>query len=79
LLYETSECRFPNCCCFLFLFSALTEGYVGSLHENRHGSSVQIRRRKASGDSYWAYSGELTHTILEGNVTGTLATPKLPV
>uniref|UniRef100_A0A8C4W4U9 Receptor-type tyrosine-protein phosphatase gamma n=1 Tax=Gopherus evgoodei TaxID=1825980 RepID=A0A8C4W4U9_9SAUR len=35
----------------------LTEGYVGSLHENRHGSSVQIRRRKASGDSYWAYSG----------------------
>ncbi|XP_068550111.1 receptor-type tyrosine-protein phosphatase gamma isoform X2 [Anas acuta] len=37
--------------------SALTEGYVGSLHENRHGSSVQIRRRKASGDPYWAYSG----------------------
>uniref|UniRef100_G1N9M2 Receptor-type tyrosine-protein phosphatase gamma n=1 Tax=Meleagris gallopavo TaxID=9103 RepID=G1N9M2_MELGA len=36
---------------------ALTEGYVGSLHENRHGSSVQIRRRKASGDPYWAYSG----------------------
>uniref|UniRef100_A0A8C3INX1 protein-tyrosine-phosphatase n=1 Tax=Chrysemys picta bellii TaxID=8478 RepID=A0A8C3INX1_CHRPI len=44
-----------------FIFSALTEGYVGSLHENRHGSSVQIRRRKASGDSYWAYSGE--HTV----------------
>lgn len=42
-----------------FLFPALTEGYVGSLHENRHGSSVQIRRRKASGDPYWAYSGEL--------------------
>ncbi|XP_036246675.1 receptor-type tyrosine-protein phosphatase gamma [Molothrus ater] len=38
-------------------FPALTEGYVGSLHENRHGSSVQIRRRKASGDPYWAYSG----------------------
>ncbi|KYO25037.1 receptor-type tyrosine-protein phosphatase gamma isoform B [Alligator mississippiensis] len=36
---------------------ALTEGYVGSLHESRHGSSVQIRRRKASGDPYWAYSG----------------------
>ncbi|XP_074054939.1 receptor-type tyrosine-protein phosphatase gamma isoform X2 [Macrotis lagotis] len=36
---------------------ALTEGYVGALHENRHGSSVQIRRRKASGDPYWAYSG----------------------
>ncbi|XP_050168830.1 receptor-type tyrosine-protein phosphatase gamma [Myiozetetes cayanensis] len=38
-------------------FPALTEGYVDSLHENRHGSSVQIRRRKASGDPYWAYSG----------------------
>ncbi|CAM9349630.1 unnamed protein product [Bubo scandiacus] len=38
-------------------FPALTEGYVGSLHDNRHGSSVQIRRRKASGDPYWAYSG----------------------
>ncbi|KAM4768868.1 receptor-type tyrosine-protein phosphatase gamma isoform 3-T3 [Cyanocitta cristata] len=38
-------------------FPALTEGYVGSLHENRHGSSAQIRRRKASGDPYWAYSG----------------------
>uniref|UniRef100_A0A7M4G1P0 Receptor-type tyrosine-protein phosphatase gamma n=1 Tax=Crocodylus porosus TaxID=8502 RepID=A0A7M4G1P0_CROPO len=37
--------------------AALTEGYVGSLHESRHGSSVQIRRRKASGDPYWAYSG----------------------
>uniref|UniRef100_A0A8C9J4H8 Uncharacterized protein n=1 Tax=Panthera tigris altaica TaxID=74533 RepID=A0A8C9J4H8_PANTA len=37
---------------------ALTEGYVGALHENRHGSSAQIRRRKASGDPYWAYSGE---------------------
>ncbi|XP_042303203.1 receptor-type tyrosine-protein phosphatase gamma isoform X3 [Sceloporus undulatus] len=36
---------------------ALTEGYDGSLHESRHGSSVQIRRRKASGDLYWAYSG----------------------
>uniref|UniRef100_A0A452RKY5 Uncharacterized protein n=1 Tax=Ursus americanus TaxID=9643 RepID=A0A452RKY5_URSAM len=35
---------------------ALTEGYVGALHENRHGSSAQIRRRKASGDPYWAYS-----------------------
>ncbi|XP_053143879.1 receptor-type tyrosine-protein phosphatase gamma isoform X2 [Hemicordylus capensis] len=36
---------------------ALTEGYDGTLHESRHGSSVQIRRRKASGDLYWAYSG----------------------
>ncbi|XP_075430897.1 receptor-type tyrosine-protein phosphatase gamma isoform X2 [Ascaphus truei] len=33
------------------------EGNVGSLHENRHGSSVQIRRRKAMGEPYWAYSG----------------------
>uniref|UniRef100_A0A8C3INV1 protein-tyrosine-phosphatase n=1 Tax=Chrysemys picta bellii TaxID=8478 RepID=A0A8C3INV1_CHRPI len=38
---------------YVVCFPALTEGYVGSLHENRHGSSVQIRRRKASGDSYW--------------------------
>nr|XP_056711267.1 receptor-type tyrosine-protein phosphatase gamma isoform X2 [Euleptes europaea] len=38
-------------------FPALTEGYDGSLHESRHGSSAQIRRRKASGDLYWAYSG----------------------
>ncbi|KAL0600929.1 hypothetical protein AAY473_030808, partial [Plecturocebus cupreus] len=37
--------------------TALTEGYVGALHENRHSSAVQIRRRKASGDPYWAYSG----------------------
>ncbi|XP_043374103.1 receptor-type tyrosine-protein phosphatase gamma isoform X6 [Dermochelys coriacea] len=42
---------------YVVCFPALTEGYVGALHENRHGSSVQIRRRKASGDSYWAYSG----------------------
>ncbi|XP_016156826.1 PREDICTED: receptor-type tyrosine-protein phosphatase gamma [Ficedula albicollis] len=38
-------------------FPALSEGFVGSLQESRHGSSVQIRRRKASGDPYWAYSG----------------------
>nr|XP_016850680.1 PREDICTED: receptor-type tyrosine-protein phosphatase gamma isoform X4 [Anolis carolinensis] len=57
-------------CCWIFFFKitvsvlhyvvcfpALTEGYDGSLHESRHGSSVQIRRRKASGDLYWAYSG----------------------
>nr|XP_033781663.1 receptor-type tyrosine-protein phosphatase gamma isoform X1 [Geotrypetes seraphini] len=42
---------------YVLCFPALTEGYVGSLHEGRHGSSVQIRRRKASGDPYWAYSG----------------------
>lgn len=44
---------------YVVCFPALTEGYVGTLHENRQGSSVQaqIRRRKASGDPYWAYSG----------------------
>ncbi|XP_020660643.3 receptor-type tyrosine-protein phosphatase gamma isoform X1 [Pogona vitticeps] len=42
---------------YVVCFPALTEGYDGSLHESRHGSSVQIRRRKASGDLYWAYSG----------------------
>ncbi|XP_074862302.1 receptor-type tyrosine-protein phosphatase gamma isoform X4 [Carettochelys insculpta] len=42
---------------YVVCFPALTEGYVGLPHENRHGSSVQIRRRKASGDPYWAYSG----------------------
>ncbi|KAL6034750.1 hypothetical protein STEG23_033977, partial [Scotinomys teguina] len=35
---------------------ALTEGYVGALQESRQSSSLQIRRRKASGDPYWAYS-----------------------
>ncbi|XP_044307744.1 receptor-type tyrosine-protein phosphatase gamma isoform X3 [Varanus komodoensis] len=44
-------------CLVQHVLSALTEGYDGSLHESRHGSSVQIRRRKASGDLYWAYSG----------------------
>ncbi|XP_060095403.1 receptor-type tyrosine-protein phosphatase gamma isoform X3 [Heteronotia binoei] len=42
---------------YVVCFPALTEGYDSSLHESRHGSSVQIRRRKASGDLYWAYSG----------------------
>ncbi|XP_048212025.1 receptor-type tyrosine-protein phosphatase gamma isoform X3 [Perognathus longimembris pacificus] len=42
---------------YVVCFPALTEGYVGALQEDRHGSSVQIRRRKASGDPYWAYSG----------------------
>ncbi|XP_075406068.1 receptor-type tyrosine-protein phosphatase gamma isoform X2 [Tenrec ecaudatus] len=42
---------------YVVCFPALTEGYVGTLQESRHGSSVQIRRRKASGDPYWAYSG----------------------
>ncbi|XP_059796090.1 receptor-type tyrosine-protein phosphatase gamma isoform X3 [Balaenoptera ricei] len=48
--------RLPHFLCVLTL-RALTEGYMGSLHENRQGSSAQIRRRKASGDPYWAYSG----------------------
>lgn len=43
---------------YVVCFPALTEGYVGTLQETRQGSSVQIRRRKASGDPYWAYSGE---------------------
>lgn len=42
----------------VFSLAALTEGYVGALQESGQGSSVQIRRRKASGDPYWAYSGE---------------------
>ncbi|XP_059878804.1 receptor-type tyrosine-protein phosphatase gamma isoform X3 [Delphinus delphis] len=42
---------------YVVCFPALTEGYMGALHENRQGSSAQIRRRKASGDPYWAYSG----------------------
>uniref|UniRef100_A0A2K5KW06 Uncharacterized protein n=1 Tax=Cercocebus atys TaxID=9531 RepID=A0A2K5KW06_CERAT len=49
---------------------ALTEGYVGALHENRHGSAVQIRRRKASGDPYWAYSGK--SSCSDGGHTGQL-------
>nr|XP_004661322.1 receptor-type tyrosine-protein phosphatase gamma isoform X1 [Jaculus jaculus] len=42
---------------YVVSFPALTEGYVGALQADRHGSSAQIRRRKASGDPYWAYSG----------------------
>ncbi|KAM9325909.1 receptor-type tyrosine-protein phosphatase gamma [Gastrophryne carolinensis] len=57
------------CCWLLFLktcasvlqhvlcLPAFTEGSVGALQENRHGSSVQIRRRKAAGEPYWSYSG----------------------
>ncbi|KAM4720990.1 receptor-type tyrosine-protein phosphatase gamma isoform 2-T2 [Rhinophrynus dorsalis] len=33
------------------------ENNIGSLHESRHGSSVQIRRRKAAAEPYWSYSG----------------------
>ncbi|XP_040215054.1 receptor-type tyrosine-protein phosphatase gamma isoform X5 [Rana temporaria] len=42
---------------YVLCYPAYTEGNVGALHENRHGSSVQIRRRKASGEPYWSYSG----------------------
>ena len=50
---------------WLSCLPALTEGYVGSLHDNRQGSSAQVRRRKASGDPYWAYSGKLTCSDLD--------------
>lgn len=62
---------FPGWCSVLLELSslaALTEGYSGTLHENRHGSSAQIRRRKASGDPYWAYSGELTCSVRPVNI-----------
>nr|AAH47734.1 PTPRG protein [Homo sapiens] len=55
---------------YVVCFPALTEGYVGALHENRHGSAVQIRRRKASGDPYWAYSGK--SSCSNGDHTGQL-------
>ncbi|KAM5280290.1 receptor-type tyrosine-protein phosphatase gamma isoform 2-T2 [Ctenodactylus gundi] len=42
---------------YVVCFPALTEGYAGALHDDTQGGSVQIRRRKASGDAYWAYSG----------------------
>uniref|UniRef100_A0A4W3H4C4 protein-tyrosine-phosphatase n=1 Tax=Callorhinchus milii TaxID=7868 RepID=A0A4W3H4C4_CALMI len=35
----------------------LTEGHVGSLQENKLKNVIHIRRRKESGDPYWAYSG----------------------
>uniref|UniRef100_A0A670Y3U1 Uncharacterized protein n=1 Tax=Pseudonaja textilis TaxID=8673 RepID=A0A670Y3U1_PSETE len=56
---------------YVVCFPALTEGYDGPLHESRHGSLVQIRRRKASGDLYWAYSGELGWTRKVWQVTRT--------
>ncbi|XP_004631762.1 receptor-type tyrosine-protein phosphatase gamma [Octodon degus] len=43
---------------YVVCFPALTEGYAGAPQDGRRGSSVQIRRRKASGDPYWAYSGD---------------------
>ncbi|XP_041046960.1 receptor-type tyrosine-protein phosphatase gamma-like [Carcharodon carcharias] len=35
----------------------LTEDHVGSLQENEFESVIHIRRRRESGDPYWAYSG----------------------
>ncbi|XP_073425909.1 receptor-type tyrosine-protein phosphatase gamma isoform X2 [Dendrobates tinctorius] len=42
---------------YVLCYSAYTEGNVGAQHENRHGSSLQIRRRKAASEPYWSYSG----------------------
>ncbi|XP_073500748.1 receptor-type tyrosine-protein phosphatase gamma isoform X2 [Phyllobates terribilis] len=42
---------------YVLCYPAYTEGNVGAQHENRHGSSVQIRRRKAVSEPYWSYSG----------------------
>ncbi|XP_032892523.1 receptor-type tyrosine-protein phosphatase gamma [Amblyraja radiata] len=46
-------------CRFLFADSlpTLTEDHVGSLQENELGNLIHIRRRRESGDPYWAYSG----------------------
>ncbi|XP_041417756.1 receptor-type tyrosine-protein phosphatase gamma isoform X1 [Xenopus laevis] len=41
----------------LLCYPAFTEGNSGSLHGNRPGSTVQIRRRKAAAEPYWSYSG----------------------
>ncbi|XP_067854932.1 receptor-type tyrosine-protein phosphatase gamma-like isoform X1 [Heptranchias perlo] len=35
----------------------LTEDHVGSLQENKLENVIHIRRRRESGDPYWAYSG----------------------
>ncbi|XP_072328468.1 receptor-type tyrosine-protein phosphatase gamma-like isoform X4 [Scyliorhinus torazame] len=35
----------------------LTEDHVGSLQENEFENVIHIRRRRESGDPYWAYSG----------------------
>ncbi|CAH2313006.1 receptor-type tyrosine- phosphatase gamma isoform X2 [Pelobates cultripes] len=40
---------------YVLCYPAYTEGNIG--HDNRHGSSVQIRRRKAAAEPYWSYSG----------------------
>ncbi|XP_069795616.1 receptor-type tyrosine-protein phosphatase gamma-like isoform X1 [Narcine bancroftii] len=47
-------------CRFLFADSlpTLTEDHVGSLQENRLENVIHIRRRRESGEPYWAYSGK---------------------
>ncbi|XP_053326181.1 receptor-type tyrosine-protein phosphatase gamma isoform X2 [Spea bombifrons] len=42
---------------YVLCYPAYTEGTVGPLHDNNHGSSVQLRRRKAASEPYWSYSG----------------------
>uniref|UniRef100_A0A803KED2 Receptor-type tyrosine-protein phosphatase gamma n=1 Tax=Xenopus tropicalis TaxID=8364 RepID=A0A803KED2_XENTR len=42
---------------YVLCYPAFTEGNSGSLHGNRPGSTVQIRRRKAPAEPYWSYSG----------------------
>ncbi|KAM4651356.1 receptor-type tyrosine-protein phosphatase gamma isoform 2-T2 [Discoglossus pictus] len=41
---------------YVLCYPAYTEGNVGPL-QSRHGSSVQVRRRKAASEPYWSYSG----------------------
>ncbi|XP_072328464.1 receptor-type tyrosine-protein phosphatase gamma-like isoform X2 [Scyliorhinus torazame] len=43
--------------CFEASLGALTEDHVGSLQENEFENVIHIRRRRESGDPYWAYSG----------------------
>ncbi|XP_063796970.1 receptor-type tyrosine-protein phosphatase gamma isoform X2 [Pseudophryne corroboree] len=42
---------------YVLCYPAYTEENVGTLRENGHGISVQIRRRKAASEPYWSYSG----------------------
>ncbi|XP_075039434.1 receptor-type tyrosine-protein phosphatase gamma isoform X2 [Mixophyes fleayi] len=42
---------------YVLCYPAYPEENVGTLHENGHGSSAQIRRRKAASEPYWSYSG----------------------
>lgn len=43
----------------VFFLLALTGGQPGSLQGKQPGRAARLgRRRRASGDPYWAYSGE---------------------